>query len=739
VRDNTPSCPTLGSFDFETDLIAVDYQAPEPACLVVANRQEGVLIYGSEPVSAEPRWQVELKAALRTGTVWAGVNMPFDVEVARLWGDNELRALIRAALNEGRIVSLEIWDRCAQIEGRSRMKRPSMAGLCDAFGVPHADKADDSIRLTFGQYKGLPVWSLSPGHLEYLVGDGYSGVTLAERFWEKWPDLLPDSIRLTRRQVALQRRRNRGLRTDQTQVARLCEVATAELARLKEAAQTPMPLSEVWTVLVPKGGKSKAFELQLLEEPLPGEFIPAGLPEKKADDFRVVRANGKRNMKRLQAWVACAYQGNPPMTREPKRKPGWEPKDPNYEWRPSISTSKDCLMDSGDPYLESIADYGEWASVVNKDLGEDMLQQPTLHTRYWIASTTRTTSSSPNVQNFRRAAGIRECVIPRDGYCFVHADHTGAELCAAAQNAYTLLGRHDMLDKINAGEDLHTHVGADVAEMSYDELSALIKDGAAYERSTGPQGTRLTGAEYKEYVHGLCLAYGVDREDNLPSGASLFSPFKEFRQFGKIPNFGCLGGMTYAPTLAVYARRQGIRITVAQAERVLEAWRRGNPDGQALLDWVKRQPKSGYGFDIPIPGTGLIRRGAPFCAAANTLFQGYIAAVEGECMWAFEELAEDPEHVLSVCPGVNFIHDEHAFEVPIGLQSDAARAILEVMVNVPKELLPDVRMSSEITAMSVWSKNAKSIHNPSDAPRVVNAGKPDEYTLAPWELRIWTP
>jgi hypothetical protein len=253
----------------------------------------------------------------------------------------------------------------------------------------------------------------------------------------------------------------------------------------------------------------------------------------------------------------------------------------------------------------------------------------------------------------------------------VSADYTGAELVCAAQSAIDYLGRHDMADKINAGVDLHVLVGADVAALDYDLLLELIASKALQ-----------------------------------PCG----QPYKDFRQFGKIPNFGCLGGMTYAPTLVIYARRMGIHIDLSMAERVLAAWRHKNPDAGALLDWVKcRLPKSGGGFDVPVPGIGVTRKGAPFCAAANTLFQGRAAVMASHAGWA---LVRDCEQGLLRKLGafaVNFVHDEWILECPRNRVTEVAVRVRSIILSSAKPYVKDVALDSEVCAMSRWTKNVSPI------------------------------
>lgn len=619
------------ALDFETDLFGPGYQVPFPVCLSVGH-SGGAELYPTDELAAK------VEEALDSGETIVGVNLAYDMHVSSEWCG--LAVKVRAAYQDGRVIDLAVLDHCAQIEGRTTIKRPSMAGLCQAYGVPHADKEGEE-RLTFAQYYGLPLSDYSPGHVTYALDDGHSGYALGKRLLGAYGNLIPAAAVLSRKQFWLAAARNRGLKTHPERVQRLAEVAAVEYLELLEIAQESLPL------------------------PARREFIRGAWVDMLADTDAtkrpVVRPDGSRDMARLRAWVSVAYDGNPPMTVAKKDRKSKKP------FVPQVKTSKEVLAESGDPYLEQLERFGEWAAILNKDL--KYLTSDTIHTRFWLAASTRATSSSPNVQNPRRAPGIRECIVPRPGHCFVAADHIGLELVTAAQGAVSLLNRWDMADKLNAGKDLHVLVGADIAGASYEECLAGYKA-----KAMGPKN----------------------------------KPWKEYRQLGKVPNFGCLGGLTRAATLAIYARGQGVRMTEAEAEAVLASWRRANPDGQALLDYVKwRLPKWGHGFAVPIPGIDLVRRGAPFCAAANTLFQGRAAVLEAHVGWAIYCATQDPASPLYGSHLVHFVHDEFILEVPIGRQTEVGLELGRIMRDAAQPHVPDVKIDSEVTAMNCWSKKAE--------------------------------
>src|SRR5690606_36655049 len=152
---------------------------------------------------------------------------------------------------------------------------------------------------------------------------------------------------------------------------------------------------------------------------------------------------------------------------------------------------------------------------------------------------------------------VRECFVPRPGYCFIDIDNEGLELATLAQTEIWVLGVQSKADFLNSGGDAHTLTGATI------------------------HGERLTWQEYKA----LCK---TDKEA------------KNIRNLAKVPNFGKPGGMANM-TLVSFARTSyGLRITEDEAERIGAFWEEANPADVAYLDWVRtlRGPDKLYRFQL---------------------------------------------------------------------------------------------------------------------------------------------
>jgi hypothetical protein len=268
---------------------------------------------------------------------------------------------------------------------------------------------------------------------------------------------------------------------------------------------------------------------------------------------------------------------------------------------------------------------------------------------------------------------VRECFVPRPGYCFLDIDITALELCTLAQVEIWILGARRKADFLNAGNDPHALTGAVVAGTSYADFRALV------------------AADDKEA--------------------------KNIRNLAKVPNFGKPGGMANK-TLVAFARTSyGLRITETKAEEIGTAWEAANPDDVAYLDWVRtlRGPDKLYRFQLPkgckAPAwaKSFVRGKCTYCAAANTGFQWLGAEVAGLIDWALLEATMVGKGALRHCRVVNMVYDQWLLECPIGAQTEAAVELEHIVVHEGGKAVPDLQLRAEPCAMSSWSKSAKTV------------------------------
>lgn len=343
------------------------------------------------------------------------------------------------------------------------------------------------------------------------------------------------------------------------------------------------------------------------------------------------------------------------------------------------------VTDSGEPSLDSDACkacddetlklYAELTSlktVLNKDIPAlaRAVTYP-IHTRFDMAETGRTTSSSPNVQNWRRLPGIRECFTPRPGRVYAQADYSSLELCTLAQACLDLLAHSKLADALNEGIDAHTALACSILEISYEE--GVIR------RKT---------------------------KDHL---------FDDARQTAKVANFGFPGGLG-AGKLVLFARKTyGVELTEARAKELKAQWFEQWPEMREYFAHVNamqgrdgtltlEQLRSGRIRTCKVPGA--------YTAACNSFFQGLGADATAGAYWLISKACYvDTSSPLYGSRIVNYVHDEFIVEAREATAAEAAEELSRLMILGAAEWIPDVKLAAEPCLMRVWSKEAKTLRD----------------------------
>lgn len=611
------------AWDLETCLIRPGLPAPPPVCLTWSNGA------GLDPEAVESGIHIQgsIGPGARLCLKWdnAGHNIAYDMGVILEWCP-ELQELIVRAYEEDRVFDTMLLERLGQITGQARMGPLALDEVAVRWGFPRPEK-DDEIRLTFGQFLlGKP---LTPRHEAYAIGDATLTHSLLNRQLKHINVTRKDLAEMSRTAFWRHMISARGLRTDPAKIEQLKVETRKALEQHRDLALT-------------------------------NEFIRLKRPAEIRAAERKAEREGKpaptnhyaKCMKAIKDRVTDAYEGRPPKTK-----------------KDGISTARETLEDSGDPILEQFASYTQSLSIETKDLplllaGVDV----PIHTRWGWAATFRSTSSKPNIQNLRGAPGIRECFIPRPGYCYLQFDIGGLELATMAQVLVWNHGRWGMANDINSGVDRHSKVAATLMGITYED--ALL----------------LKAAEDPE----------LDRN----------------RAVGKVAAFGKQGGMAWG-TLVSYGRGMTppVRLTKEFCEGPLRvAWDQANPDVLYYLSKVRDLRNAKGLYDVLTPGTDIVRRDATYCAAANHPFQSLGARVTGNIGWhVMKECL--PGGSMEGCHPVAFVHDEWILECPIGMQHEMGEIAKVLVTTKGEEIMPDVRIETKPVAMAYWSKKAKAVFN----------------------------
>ena len=416
----------------------------------------------------------------------------------------------------------------------------------------------------------------------------------------------------------------------------------------------------------------------------------------------IFRPDGTKNMKRLGELITAAYARI--GAEAPKTKTG-------------TATDRDTLIESGDELLERLGKSGKndkrkTTYLPKLKQGLDVPWNPSFNV---LVATTRVSSDA---QQFPSDGGIRECFEPRPGYCFCSVDYGGLELRTMSQRAIWQLGYSRMAESLNAGKDCHT-----IAASSF-----------------------MGGVTYAE------LLPRVEAKEKVAV---------QFRQLGKIYNFGKGGGMgpgamtynartgkngetTTGPDGKVYtgvrfciliggATRCGdekIEITVMRKKKMVcaacidvarqldKGWLRAWEEQAELFKMASGFTAHGSRVDVEIPGGEhpIVRGQCGYTQFLNTPFQGLGARVVKDAMWRVSrECYVDRRSPLYGSRLVLNVHDELIAELLLSQAHEAAERMALIMRETACQWMPDLGPSIEADpAISVvLSKSMKTVRDAS--------------------------
>lgn len=372
----------------------------------------------------------------------------------------------------------------------------------------------------------------------------------------------------------------------------------------------------------------------------------------------LIRAKGTRDTKaaKTRLLAVCAEKNI-----DPRLTPAGQP-----------SLDSDACKAVDDPILTAYANLTSLKTVINKDI--PALAAATvypIHTRFDLAETGRTTSSKPNVQNWRRLPGIRECFNPRPGKVFAQADYSSLELCTLAQICIDWLGYSKLGEALNNGLDAHTSLACSILGISYDE--------------------------------------GILRKDKAHPA---HHEFDDARQTAKVANFGFPGGLG-AKKLTLFARKTyNVDLTEGQAKTLKADWVRHWPEMGEYFRYVETLKGPDGIYRLEQVRTQRHRASISYTAICNSGFQGLGADATKRSGWDVSKACYvDRRSPLFGSRIVNYIHDELIVETDDNERAhDVATELSKLMVAGASELIPDVKLSAEPCLMRVWSKDAKTIY-----------------------------
>jgi DNA polymerase family A len=649
------------SCDLETIPFEPAYMAPAIVCASTYHPQDGLRLWATDQL-----WGMFDRILTEPAPV-LGHGFAYDSCCILQHAPEPIRKLLWDKYERDQVVDSIPTERIIEISTgvRGRLKLDLLAAR---YGV---EVTKSPVQTDFGRYYGRPISEYTREHRRYLGGDSAELWRLYKRQRGRGIASDKDIAELTRGDLWLRLMSNYGIRTDPARVAKLETETQAEVDDLTKIAQG----------FAPDGSDVPDFPRMMRRERTraqvrDGKWFSRDMNVIKA---LVLEAYGAEGVPRTDGWNDAKRAGKLAEKLAD---------DPLF----GIGTSKEVLEESGDPRLEAIADLAEYLSVRNKDV--KMLKagvDAPIHARFsWGAATTRGTCSAPNLQNFRRKAGIRECLVPRPGCCFIETDYPSLELFAVAQVCAWKLKRFDLVGHMNHGRDYHAVLAAEILGTTYEDVMAR--------KGKDPQ------------------------VDNTRVGA-------------KNGNYGLLGYMTNPDTFAWYVNHQsrseknprGLGWTREDAIKTMKLWRRNAHDPVAFLNYVDTL-RNGQGlYDVQIPGTGIVRRGCTRTAGANTHFQGLGAVIARRAGWKIAKA----QYITREMPSrtVDFIHDAFLAECKLEVRNTVAALQEKYMAEALTEVCPDMHivpildairkglkpgrdcMAIDSAGMDHYSKNAHSAYD----------------------------
>jgi len=293
-----------------------------------------------------------------------------------------------------------------------------------------------------------------------------------------------------------------------------------------------------------------------------------------------------------------------------------------------LVTDRTALLESGDPELEKLAQFGKVEKMVSTYL--PVLERGTkedLNVRYGLVESGRTSAAEPNIQNMPRQGGVRECFQAREGRVFVSADYATIELRCVAQIMLWWFGKSSLAAAFQDGRDPHMEVAM-----------------------------RLGGSEH--------------------------------RQLAKVANYGVFGGMG-APAFRAFAKSQGVVISDAQAREVVDAAYETWPE---LKLYMQRATHGAYVEGcIKHSVSHRIRGGvASLTVWANSAFQGLAADGAKAALYDAERSGLEPvaflhDEILLEVPAD--VAEERASVLEKCMESAMKRYIPDVPVRAEAKIL----------------------------------------------------
>lgn len=473
---------------------------------------------------------------------------------------------------------------------------------------------ENSPRLEYRPLRDVHMGKWPQGFKDYAIDDAVGTLLVYER-QENYRELLDDEERNVRAAWALHLHSVVGLRTHPERVASFKRSVEEDIA-------------------------SKETEL-----------MRAGL----------LRPDGSRDTKLAKERMILVCNGAPKMTKGKKDGTGGG----------NVALDSDTCISTGDPLLQAYAEVSSDKKMLSTDI--PLLEAGTvtpIQTRFEVLQATGRTGSGKgedeegdgNVQNIRRAVGIRECYIPPEGYVFIDCDYPMLELHTWAEICSLWLGFSRMAEVLKT-QDSDPHL--DICSQIMGQPIQWCRDNKS------------------------------DKE------------VKHNRNCGKVANFGLPGGLGEDTFVDYAAKSYKVKLTKELAKFIKDTWKATWPEANPYFKFI-----NACNGTIKLPYGGLIRSGMTFTSACNFPFQALGAVIAKHAAYAICRacFVEENSPLFGSLPS-NFIHDQFLIATPDNANAhDAAQETARLMRVSAQQFLPHVGMRElQPCLCRMWSKDAEAV------------------------------
>lgn len=182
---------------------------------------------------------------------------------------------------------------------------------------------------------------------------------------------------------------------------------------------------------------------------------------------------------------------------------------------------------------------------------------------------------------------VRPCTIPRPGNVIISTDYSGMELATLAQKCINLFGYSELGNKINAGIDTHAYLAAQIAFNMDDQFAAVVRQSGVAQTSDGIYSVFKIAKPLKESCEAelpdFTAVYKRNHPDKAAEVVTWANFFKHYRTMAKPTGLGYPGGLG-ANTFRSYAKAMfSLVLDLDTAKKLKTIWLNTYPEMNEYL------------------------------------------------------------------------------------------------------------------------------------------------------------